>query len=105
MLRRFGGEGTGWQRQRPAETVLNEGQDEGRSVVRRLWRRVRLDGAEIEATLWFNNSLGNATLEIDVLCAHAADVVCQGIASGVLAALDAEGAREAETEVEATEAE
>ena len=99
MLRRFGGEGsgamTGWQRQRPpTETVLNENRDDGRSIVRRLWRRVRRDGAQIEATLWFNNSLGQACVEIEVCCAHAGDLLAENLARDVLVGLDAEGATE-----------
>lgn len=99
MHRRFGGEGNNamtWQRQRPAAppTVLNENRDEGRSKVTKLWRRVRPDGAQIEATLWFNNSLGQACVEIEVACAHAADTLAQTLAEGVREGLDADGARE-----------
>jgi hypothetical protein len=97
-MRRFGGEGNGsvtggWQRQQPP-ALLNEGRDEGRSVVRRLFRRVRRDGAEVEATLWWNSSLGQACVEIDVRSFAAADTLAESLAKGVLDTLDAEGARE-----------
>jgi hypothetical protein len=72
----------------PSVTLLSE-----RSVVRRLWRRVRRDGAQIDATLWWNNSLGEACVELTVRSAHATDTLAESLASGVLAALDAEGAR------------
>ena len=63
-------------------------------MVRRLWRRVRPDGAQIEATLWFNNSLGQACVEIEVACAHASDTLAESLAKGVREGLDADGATE-----------
>lgn len=71
-----------------SETALSE-----RSVVRRLWQRVRPDGATIDATLWWNNSLGLAVVEIEVSSCHATDLLAENLAKGVLAALDAEGAK------------
>jgi hypothetical protein len=79
--------------QRPPETALL---NEGHSVVRRLWRRVRRDGAQIDATLWWNNSLGQACVEIEVRSAHATDSLAESLAEGVLRGLDAEGATEPE---------
>jgi hypothetical protein len=45
----------------PSETALIN----DRSVVRRLWRRKLRDGAEVTATLWWNNSIG-AVVELEV---------------------------------------
>jgi hypothetical protein len=87
-----------WQRQ-PSTALLNE----GHSVVRKLWRRVRPDGATIDATLWFNNSLGQACVEIEVCSAHAADLLAENFARDVLAGLDAEGAQEPEEEAVSNE--
>jgi hypothetical protein len=74
-----------------SETLLSE-----RSVVRRLWRRVRRDGAQIDATLWWSNSLGEACVELTVRSAHATDTLAQSLAEGVLRGLDSEGATEPE---------
>jgi hypothetical protein len=96
VLRRFGGEFqpgndamSPWQRQQPApsETSLLN-----RSIVRKLWKRKLPSGEEISAVSFFDNSLGECTLEITVLCAHAPDVVCMRVADGVLAALEERGA-------------
>jgi hypothetical protein len=74
----------------PSEALLNE----GRSVVRKLWRRVQRDGAQISAVLWWDNSLSEACVEITVRASHAEDFLAESLAKGILAALDAEGARE-----------
>jgi hypothetical protein len=74
-----------------SETLLSE-----RSVVRRLWRRVRRDGAQIDATLWWSNSLREACVELTVRSAHATDTLAQSLAEGVLRGLDSEGATEPE---------
>jgi hypothetical protein len=74
-----------------SETLLSE-----RSVVRRLWRRVRREGAQIDATLWWSNSLGEACVELTVRSAHATDTLAQSLAEGVLRGLDSEGATEPE---------
>jgi hypothetical protein len=77
----------------PSETLLSETALSERSVVRRLWQRVRPDGATIDATLWWNNSLGEACVELTVRSAHATDTLAESLAKGVLATIDGEGAR------------
>jgi hypothetical protein len=76
----------------PSETLLTE-----RSVVRRLWRRKLRDGAEVTATLWWNNSIG-AVVELEVHASFAEDTIAEGIAAGLLATLDADGAKDFEPE-------
>jgi hypothetical protein len=73
----------------PSVTLLSE-----HSVVRKLWRRVRRDGAQIDATLWWSNALGQAVVEIEVRSAYATDTLAESLAEGVLRGLDADGAQE-----------
>jgi hypothetical protein len=75
----------------PTSTILSE-VPVGRSEVRRLWKRKLRTGEEVSATVFLDVCLGECTLEITVLAAHANTLVAEGIANGVLAALDADGA-------------
>ncbi len=64
------------------------------STVRKLWRRKRADGAEIDAVLFYHSALGEATVELTVRSAHAQDAIAEGLAADVLATLDMQGATE-----------
>jgi hypothetical protein len=76
-----------------AETILGP-VPVGRSEVRRLWRRKLRTGEEVSATVFLDVSLGECILEITVLAAHASSLIAEGIAKSVLAALEADGAKE-----------
>jgi hypothetical protein len=76
----------------PSETLLSE-----RSVVRRLWKRKLRHGAEVSATLWWNNSVG-AVVELEVHASFAEDTIAEALAADVLTMLDADGAKEFEEE-------
>jgi hypothetical protein len=73
----------------PSETALL---NESRSVVRKLWRRKLRSGAEVSATLTWNNSISTAVVELEVCASFAEDTLAESIANGVLAALDGDGA-------------
>jgi hypothetical protein len=59
-------------------------------VVRKLWKLKRSDGAEVSATLWWDNS--EAVVELTIHASFAEDTLAEGLANGVLRALEAEGA-------------
>jgi hypothetical protein len=63
-------------------------------VVRKLWKRRLRNGAHVAATLWWDNSLSEAVVELTVNASFAEDTLAEGIAAGVLQALDADGAKE-----------
>jgi hypothetical protein len=74
----------------PAEpTIL--GVDD-RPKVRKLWRRKLRNGTEIECVLWWDVAV-EAVLEITVRASRAEDTIAEGIAAGILAALESEGVR------------
>jgi hypothetical protein len=72
----------------PAEPTLIGNND--RPVVKKLWRRKLRSGAEVEATLWWDNSISEAVVEISVHASFAEDSLAEGIAAGVLAAIEAD---------------
>jgi hypothetical protein len=86
MIRRtFGGE------ELKTETCFI-GPTVGRSEVRKLWKRRLRTGEEVSAVMFIDASLGEATLEITTLSAFSNCRLAEGIAEGVLQALDADGA-------------
>jgi hypothetical protein len=71
----------------PSETALLN-----RSIVRKLWCRKLPSGEEISSVLFFDNELGESTVEITVLCAHAGDLVATELSDWVLKVLEKRGA-------------
>jgi hypothetical protein len=59
--------------------------------VRKLWSRRLRDGAEVEAVLFFDKSLSEATVEITVRTSNG-DALAVNIANAVRKALDNSGA-------------
>jgi hypothetical protein len=75
----------------PPETTLI-GVDDHRPKVKKLWKRKLRNGAEVEAQLWWDVAI-EAVLEISVRASQAEDSIAEGIAAGILAALESEGVR------------
>lgn len=71
----------------PSATLITQA-----ATVRKLWKRKRADGAEVDATIWYHAGLG-ATLEINIHAAHGEAELAEGIADGVRLALDADEER------------
>jgi hypothetical protein len=59
---------------------------------RKLWQRRLADGSEVEACLWHDRSLGEATCEIEVRAPTHSDDLAANIANAICRALDERGA-------------
>jgi hypothetical protein len=66
---------------------------------RQLWTRTLRDGAEVEACLWHDRALNEATVEISVRCARAEDTFATKIADAVRNAIDRGEAVKARSEL------
>jgi hypothetical protein len=63
-------------------------------TVRRLWSRKLPDGPEVIAHLFFDASVGDATLELTIKAAHAEDLIATEIGDALRKVLDEQGATE-----------
>jgi hypothetical protein len=75
--------------------------EERKPVVRKLWKLKQRDGAELSAVLFYDSSLGEATLEVTTKTSFAEDMKAAEIAEQLRQVLVAEGAKPLE-EVEAS---
>jgi hypothetical protein len=83
----------------PAEsTFIGE---ERKAVIRKLWKLKQRDGAELAAVLFYDSSLGEATLEVTARTSFAEDMKVAEIGEQLRQVLVAEGAKPME-EVEAS---
>jgi len=62
------------------------------AAVQKLFARKLQDGSEVAATLFYDRALGEATAEISVRSAHAADDLATKLAIAIRKALDQRGA-------------
>jgi hypothetical protein len=58
----------------------------------KLWQRKLVDGAEVEACLWHDADLAEATVELSVRAAHSEDTLAVSLANAIKSALDERGA-------------
>jgi hypothetical protein len=55
---------------------------------RKLWSRSLCDGEKVEATLWHDRELHEATVELSVFAAHGEDTLAVRIADAIKNAID-----------------